>query len=422
MVGAQFSIDGIKNRHSLTRLFVWHCLGSALLLCLSSSVAWGSQIGGYLQKGWPMIALTFLAYFFAVIASFKLRVVPKTGNLRLVFLCVSLSFLVVVAFLALTRLYYSRSFLGSAYIITLVWLVFGYRLSLKPRKPRMALIPGGMVDELCHLPGAGWILLDCCSLSNQVDGVVVDLHQRLSPDWVRFISNCSLKRIPVYHAAVVFEASTGRVSLSHLSEGVLDDFRLSTVYAAWKRGVDILLVLLTTPLTLPLLAASALAIKLDSSGSVFFVQDRIGQGGRPFRMIKFRSMVGAAGDTEARFATEESPRITGTGRTLRRYRLDELPQIWNILKGEMSLIGPRPEQVPFANQFEREIPFYSYRHLVKPGLTGWAQVTQGYASGIDQNRAKLEHDLYYIKYFSFWLDLWILGRTLRTVLTGFGAR
>lgn len=421
MVSAQFAIDGVKSRLSLSRFVIWHGVGFTILFFLPSFVAWGHKIGGYLQKGGPMIALVLLANLLALFVSFKLYSVPRTGNFWLIFLCVSAAFLGVVAVLALARLYYSRSFLGTAYGVSLVWLVSGYPLSLKSHRPKMALIPGGMVEELSCIPGATWEILHCCSLNNPVEGVVVDLHQKLSGDWVRFISNCTLKRIPVFHAAVIFEATTGRVSLSHLSEGLLDDFRLSPFYVLLKRMVDVLLVLVASPLTLPVLALTAVTIKIGSPGPVFFLQDRIGQGGRPFRMVKFRSMWGEAGQN-AKFASDENQRITGVGRLLRRCRLDELPQLWNILKGDMSLIGPRPEQVPFARQFEKEIPFYGYRHLVKPGLTGWAQVTHGYAAGVDQNRAKLEHDLYYIKYFSFWLDFWILGKTLRTVLTGFGAR
>ncbi len=421
MVSTQFAIDGVKSRLSVFRLAVWHSLGVVLLFSLPSMVAWGHKIVGYLQAAWPMLLLVLLANLLAIMVSYKMGGVPKAGNFWLVFLCVTVAFLGVVGVLAMTRLYYSRSFLGTAYLLSLAWMVLGYRLCLKTHLPKMALIPGGMVEELHALPGVSWEVLERGSLGSQVDGVVVDLHQKLSSEWVRFISNCSLKRIPVYHAAVVFEATTGRVSLSHLSEGLMDDFRPSPLYLSLKRVVDMALVLWTSPLTLLLSLVTAASIKISSPGPVFFIQERVGQGGRPFRMIKFRTMQGEAGES-ARFATDERARITPVGRWLRSSRLDELPQLWNILRGDMSLIGPRPEQVPFALQFEKEIPFYANRHLVKPGLTGWAQVTHGYAAGVDQNQAKLEHDLYYIKYFSFWLDLWILGKTLRTVLTGFGAR
>jgi UDP-GalNAc:undecaprenyl-phosphate GalNAc-1-phosphate transferase len=167
---------------------------------------------------------------------------------------------------------------------------------------------------------------------------------------------------------------------------------------------------------------TALAVKLESPGPVLFWQERVGAGGKTFRMVKFRSMRTDSEARGARFATDGDDRVTRIGRFLRRSRIDELPQYWNILKGEMSLIGPRPEQVSFVRQFEQEIPFYAYRHLVKPGITGWAQVNQGYAASVHETRGKLEHDLYYIKHFSFWLDALIVFGTIRTVLTGFGAR
>jgi len=140
-------------------------------------------------------------------------------------------------------------------------------------------------------------------------------------------------------------------------------------------------------------------------------------------MLKFRSMItGADTDTESRFAEKNDRRITKVGRFLRRVRLDELPQLWNVLRGEMSLIGPRPEQEGFTRRFDQLIPFYSFRHNIPPGITGWAQVMHGYADSEAQTRTKLEFDLYYIKHMSAWLDLVILFKTVRTIFFGSGAR
>jgi lipopolysaccharide/colanic/teichoic acid biosynthesis glycosyltransferase len=127
-------------------------------------------------------------------------------------------------------------------------------------------------------------------------------------------------------------------------------------------------------------------------------------------------------DAPAQFAGEEDPRITRVGRFIRKYRIDELPQFFNVLKGDMSLIGPRPEQPEFVERFDEELPFYIYRHVVKPGITGWAQVRQGYAANVDQTREKIEYDFYYIKHCSLFLDIFILLLTVRTMCTGFGAR
>src|SRR5690606_1724012 len=176
------------------------------------------------------------------------------------------------------------------------------------------------------------------------------------------------------------------------------------------------------PLVVPLGLVVGLLVKFSSPGPVLFWQERIGERGRVFRIVKFRSMRVDAERNGAQFAASDDERITPVGRVLRRYRLDELPQLWNVLKGDMSIVGPRPEQVEFARRFEERIPFYHWRHRVKPGITGWAQVQQGYAVGIEDTIQKLEYDLYYVKHLSLWLDLSILLRTVRIIVTGFGAR
>ncbi|MDK4614329.1 exopolysaccharide biosynthesis polyprenyl glycosylphosphotransferase [Kingella kingae] len=189
-----------------------------------------------------------------------------------------------------------------------------------------------------------------------------------------------------------------------------------------KRLLDIVCVLCALPFALPLMLLTAIAIRLESSGSVLFTQNRVGQGGREFRIYKFRSMSQDSEKDGAKLAQVGDSRITQVGHFIRKTRLDELPQFFNILKGDMSLIGPRPEQKVFVEQFEQSIAFYNYRHIVKPGLSGWAQVTQGYAGNEDETRVKIEHDFYYIKHFSLSLDLLIVFKTIKIILTGFGAR
>jgi lipopolysaccharide/colanic/teichoic acid biosynthesis glycosyltransferase len=171
---------------------------------------------------------------------------------------------------------------------------------------------------------------------------------------------------------------------------------------------------------------TGLAIRLDSPGPVLFQQERIGYRGKTFTMFKFRSMAHEerSSDDPRLWAVtqDEDRRVTRVGRFLRHYRIDELPQIINILRGEMSWIGPRPEAVPLSAWYEKELPFYRYRHIVRPGITGWAQVTQGHVAAVDDVLWKLHYDFYYIKNFSFWVDVLIVARTIRTILTGFGAR
>jgi lipopolysaccharide/colanic/teichoic acid biosynthesis glycosyltransferase len=168
----------------------------------------------------------------------------------------------------------------------------------------------------------------------------------------------------------------------------------------------------------------AAAIRIDSKGPALFRQRRLGHGGKHITVLKFRTMRDGLFDDEraAAMTRDGDERITRVGSLLRKFRLDELPQILNILRGEMSWIGPRPEAEPLSRWYQGEIPFYRYRHVVKPGISGWAQVNQGHVADVEQVHRKLQYDFYYIKYFSPWLDLLILVRTLKTILTGFGSR
>jgi lipopolysaccharide/colanic/teichoic acid biosynthesis glycosyltransferase len=193
-------------------------------------------------------------------------------------------------------------------------------------------------------------------------------------------------------------------------------------YAHVKRGMDIVAALMMAPIALLLGGVAALAIAATMGRPIIFAQDRVGRGGRIFRMYKLRTM--SAHDSNGRqTATSKSDcRVTPLGRVLRRYRIDELPQLFNILKGDMSLIGPRPEQPQLVAEYERIIPHYDLRHAVQPGLSGWAQVTYGYASTVEETRAKLSYDLFYVREFGLTLDVEIAVATVWTLMTGRNAR
>ncbi|MBU1348781.1 sugar transferase [Patescibacteria group bacterium] len=216
------------------------------------------------------------------------------------------------------------------------------------------------------------------------------------------------------------EALTGRVPLEYVSETwFLEHLRENekTWYETMKRIVDIIL---AVPIGLVALACYpfvALAIKLSSKGSVLYSQVRVGKMGKPFRIWKYRTMrQDAEADGQPQWATESDPRITRVGAFLRKTRIDELPQIWNVLKGEMSLIGPRPERPEFVEALVLQMPYYALRHLTRPGLTGWAQIKFPYAGTVEDNLQKLQYDLYYIKHRSLFLDIAILLRTVGIVL------
>ncbi|MGL5947606.1 MAG: exopolysaccharide biosynthesis polyprenyl glycosylphosphotransferase, partial [Aeromonas sp.] len=214
----------------------------------------------------------------------------------------------------------------------------------------------------------------------------------------------------------------GRAKIERLQENNLGSLMPSPIYILAKRAFDILSALVAIPLLSPLLLLTAVMIKFDSPGPVLFVQNRVGKGNRDFKIYKFRTMCTDSERDGAQFAGAADARITRLGQWLRTLRIDELPQFFNILRGDMSLIGPRPEQRVFVDEFEKKIAFYSYRHIVRPGITGWAQVMQGYTAGTADTRIKLEHDFYYIQQFSLWLDVLIVFKTIKTMATGFGAR
>jgi exopolysaccharide biosynthesis polyprenyl glycosylphosphotransferase len=185
--------------------------------------------------------------------------------------------------------------------------------------------------------------------------------------------------------------------------------------AAARRAIVMVAAGLLLLVTLPLIAGLMLLIRLTSPGPAVFRQARVGKDGALFTLVKLRTMTVA--DESASWATDQGHRVTPLGRVLRRYRLDELPQLWNVLRGELALVGPRPEQVPIVERLEQQIPFYAVRHTIRPGITGWAQVNLGYSGSLEGTRAKLQRDLYYVKHRSLGLDLLILWLTLKAVFT-----
>jgi exopolysaccharide biosynthesis polyprenyl glycosylphosphotransferase len=186
-----------------------------------------------------------------------------------------------------------------------------------------------------------------------------------------------------------------------------------------KRLFDVVASVAALVMTAPIMAAAAVLVRLGSSGPVFHRQDRVGQNGAPFTILKFRTMaVDAESRTGPVWAIDNDPRITWVGRWLRRFHVDELPQFINVLRGEMSVVGPRPEREVFVNRLAEQIPFYTERFMVRPGITGWAQVTQSYAASLEESRQKLQADLYYIKHMSLPTDVYIMLKTVSIVLRG----
>jgi sugar transferase (PEP-CTERM system associated) len=237
---------------------------------------------------------------------------------------------------------------------------------------------------------------------------------------------CRLAGVPVRSLEAFYELVRGRVPVESLKGSWLvygEGFRQNWWRTLEKRVIDIAASLVLLALALPVMIAAAIAIALESGAPVFYRQERVGRGGRRFTIWKFRSMrQDAEADGKARWAAAGDPRCTRVGRFIRKTRIDELPQLFNVLVGDLSLVGPRPERPEFVAGLAKEIPFYNARHSVKPGVTGWAQVRYAYGASSEESKKKLEYDLYYVKNHTLLLDVLILLETIRVVLRGEGAR
>jgi sugar transferase (PEP-CTERM system associated) len=259
-----------------------------------------------------------------------------------------------------------------------------------------------------------------------VDRVVVSLSDARGNLPMGKLLEMKIEGVSFAHLASVYEEYTGKIAVENLRPSWFifsDGFRQSAWLAMVKRLSDLVLAVVALVFVAPLMALVALAVRLTSKGPVLYHQSRVGQHGRVFTVHKFRSM---HHDAEAATGAvwsqgEADPRITMVGHVLRRTRLDELPQLWNILKGDMSFVGPRPERPEFVSQLAREIPYYGQRHVVRPGLTGWAQVRYTYGASVEDAMMKLQYDLFYIKNLSLALDVFILFSTMKTVLLRRGA-
>lgn len=258
-------------------------------------------------------------------------------------------------------------------------------------------------------------------IDKKINTIVSTIHPRENPKLSKGLFACLPLQINFFDIATFYEKITGKIPVTTIEQiWFLENLTESSkkLYESLGRIFDIIFSLILLAISLPFIPFIILAIKLDSQGSAFFTQVRAGKDGKTFKAIKFRTMVQDAEKNGAQWATKNDPRVTRLGRILRKARIDEIPQLINILKNEMSLIGPRPERPEFVEQLQDQIPFYKERLLIKPGLTGWAQVMgPAYGGSKDESLEKLQYDLFYVKNRSLALDLSILLKTIRTVLS-----
>jgi sugar transferase (PEP-CTERM system associated) len=282
-----------------------------------------------------------------------------------------------------------------------------------------------IVDASQVLSGLGSLKERAVSLG--VDEIVVAISDRRGGAMpLRELLDCKIAGIQVSDLSTYFEKMLGQIRIDQLHAGWLifgNGFDRSAYRGIAKRLFDILWSFVLLVLAAPILIICAACIMLESRGPVFYRQERVGQGGRTFRVLKFRSMrVDAERNGAPQWAAAKDDRVTRVGSVIRRFRIDEFPQLLNVLRGEMSLVGPRPERPYFVEQLTKDIPFYAVRHSVKPGVTGWAQVRYQYGASVEDSLQKLQYDLYYVKNHSLSLDVMVLFETVSVVLSGKGAR
>lgn len=351
-------------------------------------------------------------------------------------------FLIGIAFVAVLLFLWRRLFLviNSASRFADRVLILGDGLLAEPlskeisQRPELALNVIGHISEQNDGGGEGWSLEDDDRVaelpsyvrSHRIDRIIVAMSDRKGRLPVEQLLAVKSRGVLVQDATEVYEAITGKVPLESLRLGWLlfspsfSDFRFVLIY---KRLASVLVSLIGLLLCLFLLPFIALAIKLSSPGPILYRQKRVGREGIVFNCYKFRTMrADAEADTGATWAADDDPRITKVGSFLRTSRLDEIPQLWNVLIGDMSLVGPRPERPEFVEWLSREILHYNVRHTIRPGITGWAQVRYKYGSSIEDSKEKLRYDLFYVKNISPGFDLLIVFYTIKIILLGRGAK
>ncbi len=372
----------------------------------------------------------FVANFVAIVLALWIRLsietYPGIRSSYVIFPVALAAHGVTLLFFVLTQVPYDRSLLTSGFALHVLWNYFVYLYGERRIRRRIAIVPFGGTQALREIDLVEWKTMKRPRLSDvsNCHAIVADFSAELPPEWEAFLADAALAGRIVYQVKQLSESLTGRVELTHLSENSFGSLVPARGYFHLKTALDALFALAVLPFALPVLAVSAIAIRLENTGPIFFRQARVGHAGRMITVTKFRTMRAVASDDprQAAITLANDDRITRVGAFLRRTRIDELPQILNVLKLEMSWIGPRPEAEILSLWYTGELPFYRYRHVVKPGISGWAQVNQGHVAEVEDVHRKLQYDFYYIKYFSPWLDLLIVLRTVKTMLTGFGSR
>ncbi len=459
-------------RHYISRAFLGLLLGEFLVFFLA--MYFGSQLRFLYEPSWyserDILLASIIFALILSVANTSLGLYRKSLSIIEYDLLARVSFSFGLALFMATTIYYllpqflvARSVLGAAIFLAFLAMMlsryFFYRYAKSERLKQQVLVIGAgrkaarladlntdylhkgftivgfvaLPNETLHVEQGRVIDLDHqqtilnIAKKHDVDEIVLALDDRRRHMPLDDLLDCKMSGFPVMDLVSFYEREQSLIPLSEIYPSWFlysDGFALSGLRTVVKRMIDIFSSLLLLLLTWPIMLLTALAIKLEDGWHqpVMFRQVRVGEHNREFEVIKFRSMIVDAEKNGAQFAKVGDPRVTRVGRFIRLARIDELPQIFNVLKGEMSFVGPRPERPEFVKGFRQRIEYYAERHRVKPGITGWAQTSYPYGANEEDTRRKLEYDLYYVKNYSVFLDLTIILQTIETVLWGKGAR
>jgi len=348
------------------------------------------------------LSLTFLISAFL---SERITHYPNPEATEQIIIITSIIYLILMVLIVYIRPFYSRVPILISYVFSLAWLLSSYYIYYYKNKITLALVPAGnylIEPKRTHIN----IVTLTEPTTQHYDGIIVDLDTTLSPQWSEFITRSRLNLTPIYSVKYIVETISGQVNLKSNNINFTNQ-NVSNIYLPIKRSMDLFIVIVTLPLSLLIILLAIIAIKIETPGSPFFIQKRTGKGGKVFKIYKLRSM------------NNNKQTVTKVGKYIRKVRIDELPQILNILKNQMSLIGPRPENIQTDDKFRKNIAYYDYRYLAKPGITGWAQINLGHVTSEKDTQKKLEMDVYYVKNISLWLDLHIMLKTLKVIGLGY---
>ena len=417
----------VKGRFLRQRYQVLAGLLLGVVLPAILQLGWSSHQGssGYFYNS---CLASLLAVGLSLLVQRKIAALPGRYGLTVVNASLGVGYGLTIAFFFALDLVYAKTQLALSLLLTLGTLCLFAKLSSKNRKVRFLLASDHAAPSIRKSLGVEWIRAatpEMAALYPNIPIVFDRLRTELSADWKRFLGEEAIAGRLIYSRDHFEESLLGKVRSPDYVADHLAHLAIDSIYARLKTLFDRCGAVFILALLSPLFLITAVLIRLETSGPALFRQTRIGYRGRAFTVFKFRSMVSKPGESDAvtsDMTKSEDNRITRLGHFLRRSRIDELPQLINVARGEMSWIGPRPETSSLSELYSKNIANYRLRHMVRPGITGWAQVRQGHVTSIHDVAEKLEYDLYYVKYFSFWLDILILLKTIDVVVTGRGAK